>query len=478
MIVVIVICLRGCSISKRRPDRGRPPRVGGKGRSGSQKGSAQQGLNQPLSNLAIERLSHDGRGISRWQGKTLFVEGALPGELVNGRLVHEQSRYAEAVADKILLAAPERVAPPCGYYDRCGGCQFQHLAPEHQLQAKQAALLDQLQRTAGLVPKRLLAPIESVSHGYRSRARLGVWYPRGGGVTLGFRQRRSRELVDIGHCLVLDPVIDRLLQPLSGWLSNLQSRAAISHIELIATQEGSAVVLRQMKPLAEPDLIALGQLGEREQALLWLQDTNEGPLKALSGELCDPRLSYKLPEFNLELEFHPRDFTQVNARVNGAMVAQAMALLQPGPEDRVLDLFCGIGNFTLALARFAGQVVGVEAVESMVLRGRENARRQGLDNLEFIAADLTQLSGAVLSKRVGKVSALLLDPPREGAREILAGIGQLAPERLVYVSCNPATLARDAGLLAQQGYRLEAAGVLDMFPHTSHVESMALFLRA
>lgn len=478
MIAVIAICHRGCSISKRRPDRGRTPRAGGNHRRGGQGRGSAQALNQPLTNLAIERLSHDGRGISRWQGKTLFVEGALPGELVDGRLVHEQSRYAEAVADKILQAAPERVAPPCVYFDRCGGCQFQHLAPEHQLHAKQAALLEQLQRTAGLVPKRLLSPIESVSHGYRSRARLGVWYPRGGGVTLGFRQRRSRELVDIGHCLVLDPVIDRLLQPFREWLSNLQSREAISHIELIAAQEGPSAVLRQLKSLTEPDLTALAQLAEREGARLWLQDSNDGPLKTLNGELCDPRLSYRLQAFSLELEFHPRDFTQVNARVNDAMVDQAMALLKPGPEDRVLDLFCGIGNFTLALARFAGQVVGVEAVESMVLRGRENARRQGLQNLEFIAADLTHLGGAMLSKRVGKVSALLLDPPREGAREILAGIGQLAPERLVYVSCNPATLARDAGLLAEQGYRLEAAGVLDMFPHTSHVESMALFLRA
>ncbi len=478
MIAVIAICLRGCSISKRRPGRGRSPRADGKPNSGRQKRRSQQALNQPLTNLAIERLSHDGRGISRWQGKTLFVEGALEGELVEGRLLHEQSRYAEAVADKIILAAPERVTPPCAYYGHCGGCQFQHLAPEHQLQAKQVALLEQLQRTAGLAPKRLLAPIESVSQGYRSRARLGVWYPRRGGVTLGFRQRRSRELVDIGHCLVLNPVIDRLLQPLKEWLSNLQSRAAISHIELIAAQEKPAAILRQMKPLAGLDLIALGELGERAKAMLWLQDSSDGSLRTLTGELCDPRLSYRLPEFNLKLEFHPRDFTQVNERVNAAMVAQAMALLKPGPEDRVLDLFCGIGNFTLALARFAGQVVGVEAVESMVLRGRENARLQGLGNLEFIAADLTQLSGVELFKRVGKISALLLDPPREGAREILAGIGQLAPDRLVYVSCNPATLARDAGLLALQGYRLEAVGVLDMFPHTSHVESMALFQRA
>lgn len=428
--------------------------------------------------MTVERLSHDGRGISRWQGKTLFVEGALPGELVDARLVHEQGRYAEAVADNIIEAAPERVVPPCIYYDRCGGCQFQHLAPEHQLQAKQTALLEQFQRTAGLAPERLLTPIESVSQGYRSRARMGVWYPRAGGVTLGFRQRRSRELVDVAHCLVLEPAIDRLLMPLKDWLSKLQSREAISHIELIAAREGPAAVLRQLKPLTDSDLLALAQLEKGEGAQLWLQDSSEGPLKTLSGEVCDPRLSYRLAEFDLELGFHPQDFTQVNARVNEAMIAQAMALLKPTPEDRVLDLFCGIGNFTLALARFAGQVVGVEAVESMVLRGRENARLQGLANLDFIAADLTQLTGSALAKRVGKVSALLLDPPREGAREILAGIGQLAPERLVYVSCNPATLARDAGLLAEQGYRLEAAGVLDMFPHTAHVESMALFRRA
>lgn len=468
-IGVTVTCPRGCSIRNRRR-----PGPSGRNRQRSSKGRP---LDQTLPDLAIERISHDGRGIGHWQGKTLFVEGALPGETVTARLLREQARFGEAVAETIAQPAPERASAPCIHYDRCGGCQLQHIATDHQLVVKETAVLEQLQRWAGLAPRERLAPIQSASSGYRGRARLGVWYERDGSVTLGFRQRRRRELTPIDRCVVLEPILERLLTPLHQWLRALHSRGAITHVELIAAAEGAAVVLRQVKPLAESDRSALADLARTQECRVWLQDTGDGPLKDASGQACDPRLSYHLPHQELTLGFHPGDFTQVNQPVNRLMVARALDLLQLSSEDRVLDLFCGIGNFTLALARHCGQVVGVEAAESMVARGRENAARAGLENVQFIAADLARLSGRELRRRCGRISALLLDPPREGAREILEAIGQLGPNRVVYVSCNPATLARDAGILAENGYRLQSLGVLDMFPHTAHVESMALFVR-
>ncbi|MDQ2075392.1 23S rRNA (uracil(1939)-C(5))-methyltransferase RlmD [Marinimicrobium sp. ABcell2] len=469
MIVVTAIYLRGCSISRRR--KSTPSRQGS-----SRRGASAATLNTPLKDLAIERISHDGRGITQWQDKTLFVEGALPGEVVDARVFSSQSRLAEARVETVQVAAPERTSPPCPHYDLCGGCQLQHIQPEHQLAIKQRAVTEQMARWAKLTPERLLAPIESPSEGYRSRARLGVWYEKNGSVTLGFRRRRSRELTPVDRCLVLAPVLRQLLVPLGEGLAAIASRRAITHVELLLGEEGPAALLRQVKPLTEHNLSVLRALAAEQGVQLWL-DCGDGALRDLSGQTCDPRLSYDLPEFGLNLAFHPNDFTQVNRGVNRQMVTRAVDLLQLKPQDQVMDLFCGIGNFTLALASRCERVVGVEAVETMVARGRENAARQSVDNVQFVAGDLARLSGAELQRRCGKVSALLLDPPREGAREILTGIGQLAPERVVYVSCNPATLARDAGLLAECGYRLQSLGVLDMFPHTAHVESMALFER-
>jgi 23S rRNA (uracil1939-C5)-methyltransferase len=407
----------------------------------------------------------------------LFVEGALPGELVDVRVTGIQARMAEARVESVRVAAEERASPPCPHYELCGGCQWQHIQADEQLAMKERAVTEQLARWAKLSPEQLLAPITSPHEGYRSRARLGVWYEKDGSVTLGFRRRRSRELTAVDQCLVLEPALQSLLDPVRECLAAMAHRRAITHVELLLSDEGAAAVLRHVKPLTESELHVWRRLELEQGCPLWL-DPGDGILTDLSGQASDPRLSYSLPEFGLNLAFHPRDFTQVNRRVNRQMVRQAVELLQLNAGDRVVDLFCGIGNFTLALAGHCEQVIGVEAVESMVARGRENAIRHGADNAHFEAADLARLSSAQLRRRCGKVSALLLDPPREGAREILAGVGQLAPERLVYVSCNPATLARDAGLLAEHGYRLQSLGVLDMFPHTAHVESMALFERA
>jgi 23S rRNA (uracil1939-C5)-methyltransferase len=435
-----------------------------------------------MGEFVVDRLGHDGRGIASWNGKTLFIKGALPGERVSTRLVRDHSRYAEARIDKLLEPSPERVAAPCAHYSSCGGCQLQHLPVDQQLAFKQESVLDQLELWGGVKPRRVLPPITSSDSGYRRCARLGVSY--GDSVVLGFRQQNSRQLVNIDSCLVLAPELQRLIQPLKTWLAGLESAGAVTHLELLQTAEVTAVILRHPEPLAPADLAGLQTLAGKQGITIWLQPGEASDLRDLHGQAVNPRLSYALPEFNLSLRFHPQDFIQVNPEVNARMVAQAIELLDLKGDERVLDLFCGIGNFTLPLARRCGQVIGIEAVDAMVARGRENAAAEGITNAEFIAADLLKLTEHRLQQTCGKVDAVLLDPPRDGAKEIITRLAhlsskgeQLSPRRIVYVSCNPATLARDAKVLAEAGYQLDAAGVLDMFPHTAHVESMALFVR-
>jgi len=423
----------------------------------------------------IEGLSHEGRGIARWNGKTLFVEGALPGETVTVRLRREQSRYAEGQVAELLSRAPERRAAPCQHYEACGGCQLQHMAPEAQLEAKQTGLLEQLAH-CGLQPRELLHPITSPSQGYRHRARLGIWYERDGSVILGFRRKGRRELTAISDCRVLVPELNRLLSPLHTWLSGLQSRKAVSHIETLASGGEAALVLRELAPLSPSDLVALEALGSQFKCHIWRQTNDHEALLDLAGRPCDPRMSYTLPEFDVQLSFHPGDFVQVNPSVNRAMVAQAMNLLAPQPGQAVLDLYCGMGNFSLPMARSGARVMGWEASQTMVERARANARANGLSQLDFDCTDLARPSARRLKGQLGNPDGVLLDPPREGARQLLPCLAQLSPPRLVYVSCNPATLARDAADLAAQGYDLQALGLLDMFPHTQHSESMALFL--
>lgn len=449
-------------------------------------------LVQPLDDMrlgefTIDRMSHDGRGICSWNRKTLFVDGALTGERISARLVQDHSRYAEARVDKLIAASPDRIEPACAHAAECGGCQLQHLDPAQQVVLKQDAVLAQLELWGGVKPKHILPPITSLSHGYRRCARLGVVYADdvmnvkgvsygGDQVTLGFRRRNSKQLIQIDTCTVLSPLLQRLLAPVKQWLAEMESVSAVTHVELMETEQQTAIILRHVQAISATDRIALTLLASEFHIDIYLQGSEVTQLQTPTGGDVDPRLSYKLPAFDLSLHFHPLDFIQVNSSVNEQMVAQALRLLGLTGSERVLDLFCGIGNFTLPLARQCAEVIGIEAVESMVQRGRENAARMGIVNASFMAANLSTMTAHRLNQTCGKIDAVLLDPPRDGAKEIIDKLPQLSPKRIVYVSCNPATLARDAKVLAAAGYQLDSVGVLDMFPHTAHVESMALFV--
>jgi 23S rRNA (uracil1939-C5)-methyltransferase len=375
-----------------------------------------------LGEFSVDRISHDGRGLAQWQGKTLFIEGALPGETVSARFIKEQSRYAEAVVDEVIVAALERQDPVCAHYVSCGGCQLQHVSPAAQLAFKQTAVLEQLQRWAGLVPEQVLPPITSTAEAYRSCARMGVWYEKDGRVTLGFRQRHSKTLTPVTHCEVLPEKLNVLIAPLQSWLVAEHSARAITHVELLDSSTGSAMILRHTKTPGERDLQGLRELAKAHRCTIWLDEGGK-TLRDLNNELCDPRLHYLLPEFGLTLVYHPQDFIQVNPQVNTQMITQALQLLDLKETDRVLDLFCGIGNFTLPIAQHCKEVVGVEAIESMVERGRENADRAALSNVRFMASDLTKLSAFQLQQRCGVIDAILLDPPRDGAKKLWLKLG-------------------------------------------------------
>lgn len=422
--------------------------------------------------LNIDRQSYDGRGIAHYQGQTVFVAGALPGETVSVQHFKAQRRYAECQAGNIITVSPERIEAPCEYYGRCGGCNLQHQNDKAQLAFKQRSVLEQIQRQAGLEPEEVAPALVSAPWHYRSRARLGV--NRQGQVA--FRQRDSQVFVAINHCRVLATELQPFVDALQA-LPEYAKAGGISHIELIYTEETAAAVVRHTKSLPRKVSVWLQDVAQQSGVSLWLQGERHGALQDVEGQSVDPRLCYQLPAFDVRLGFHPSDFTQVNAEINRQMVSQAIDWLQLQGSETVLDLFCGIGNFTLPLARRAAYVIGVEAIASMVERGRENAELNGLANCEFVAADLEQ-HDCEKAWNHRAIDAVLLDPPRAGAQQVAGLLGRLQVDKVVYVSCNPASLARDAKAMAEQGFRLVRLGVMDMFPHTAHIESMALFVRS
>jgi len=423
-------------------------------------------------------LTHDGEGVIR-SGKTAFVAGALPGETVTFERIRRHRRHDEARLLEVLRPAPERVTPRCAHFGVCGGCALQHLQPEAQLALKEKELRDNLERVARVEARDWLPPLRGPVWGYRRRARLGAKYvPKKGKVVVGFRERLAPYVADVLHCDVLAEPVGALIQPLSELLGALEIRQHVPQIEVSVADNAIALVLRVLRTPTEADHGRLRDFAGRHAVRLYLQSGGLDSIAELTPDAAP--LNYALPAFDLTLEFAPTDFVQVNATVNQALVSRALELLSPNPGSRVLDLYCGLGNFTLALARSAGHIVGVEGEPGLVGRARRNALRNGISNAEFHVGDLSKPTELPPAWLRGPYSLVLLDPPRVGAApEMLAAVAQLLPERVLYVSCHPGSLARDLGILVHEhGFTLQSAGVVDMFPHTAHVESMALLVRS
>ncbi len=435
-----------------------------------------QRLPEPVADIAIDSLAHDGRGVARLDGKTLFIEGALPGERAGFEYLATHRKFDEARATVIHQASPDRVVPRCQHFGVCGGCSLQHMEAAAQIHAKQQVLLDNLKHIGAVMPEAVLAPLIGPVWGYRGKARLGVKdVIKKGRVLVGFRERRGGYIADLSRCEVLDPSVGERLGELAGLIATLDARTRIPQIEVAVSEAVTALVFRHLDPLGEADVARLRDYAHASGMHVYLQ--GGGPDSVRPLEPADSVLSYHLPEQQLEIRFLPHDFTQVNSAINRQMIARVLQMLELDAHDRVLDLFCGLGNFTLPLARLAGSVTGVEGEASLVSRARDNAALNGLENVAFHVADLAA-DQRDSNWAGGNYNKVLLDPPRSGAAEVIDTVGNIAPEKIVYVSCHPGSLARDAGrLVHDKGYRLLAAGVMDMFPHTAHVESIALFTR-
>ncbi len=420
-------------------------------------------------------LSHDGRGVCRHEGKTVFVADALPGETISYRLMQKRRSFDQAELLEVLKPSPDRVTPACAHFGYCGGCSLQHLDAGRQLEAKQKHLSEVFQRIGQLQPERWLEPLAGPLWGYRRRARLGVKHVhKKGRVLVGFRERGKPYVADIDSCEVLDPRVGQKLDVLAEFFATLDARDRLPQVEVACADTAVALVIRHLDPLSRGDLDKLRAFGAAHDFQIHLQSGGLDTVMALDPQA--PKLVYALPEYSVDLEFTPIDFVQVNAQLNRAMIQQALDLLELQAEDQVLELFAGLGNFTLPMARSGARVIAVEGDAGLVARGRDNARRQGLD-ADYHVADLFEPQSQANWLGAG-FNKVLLDPPRAGAEQILPAVLAPKPERVVYVSCHPASLARDARIVVDAGYRCESAGVMDMFPHTGHVESIASFVRA
>jgi 23S rRNA (uracil1939-C5)-methyltransferase len=433
-------------------------------------------------------LTHEGEGIVR-SGKTAFIAGALPGETVSFERVRKHRRHDDARLLEVLRPSAERVTPRCEHFGVCGGCALQHLAPEAQLALKEQELRDNLERVAQVECHGWLPPLRGPVWGYRRRARLGAKYvPKKGKVVVGFRERLAPYVADVAHCDVLAAPVGALVQPLAELLGALEIHQHVPQIEVAVAENATALVLRVLQNPTGQDREKLRDFAARYAVRLYLQTGGLDSIAELTAESADGAalpapgatpLEYTLPAFDLTLEFTPTDFVQVNGVLNQALVSRAVELLCPTAESTVLDLYCGLGNFTLALAKSARHAVGVEGEAGLVARARQNARRNSVANVDFHVGDLSKPTELPAAWLRGPYTHVLLDPPRVGAApHMLAAIARIAPERMLYVSCHPGSLARDLGILVHEhGFLLESAGVVDMFPHTAHVESLALLRR-
>ena len=423
----------------------------------------------------IDGLAHDGRGVAHSEGKAVFIHGALPGEQVRFHYTVVHSQFDEGACDEVLSPSPDRVEPRCTHFGICGGCALQHLDPARQISYKQDWLLDNLRRIGKVKPAEILPPLLGSHWRYRYKARLGVKHViKKGRVLVGFRERESAFLADLQHCDILHPEVGGRLSELSDLIGGLSIYNRLPQIEVAAGDDAVALSFRVLDPPTPQDQAALIDFGQAHSIQIYLQPKGPQTTYALWPEQAE--LNYHLPEFDLDIAFLPYHFTQVNPELNRRMVSQALALLDVQAHERVLDLFCGLGNFTLPLARRGFEVVGVEGEPSLVDWAGRNAERNGITNARFITADLARETEQ--PSWAGKYDKVLLDPPRSGALAILPQLAACRPSRVVYVSCHPASLARDAGeLVHTYGFRLSKAGVMDMFPHTAHVESIAVFDR-
>ena len=437
--------------------------------------------------LRIESLDLEAQGVAHnAEGKVVFVEDALAGEEVQVAVRQRKNNWERATLVALRRPSAQRVVPRCPHFGVCGGCALQHLHVGAQVATKQRALEDALWHLGKVRPERILRPIEGPAWGYRQRARLSVRHvAKKRGVLVGFHERRSSYVADIRSCAVLPPHVSRLLLPLRELIGAMRARDRLPQIELAVGDTTTALVLRHLEPLLEEDLERLRRFAAAHGVEWWLQPKGPDTAQPLDGTPSE--LSYSLPEFGVRLPFRPTDFTQVNRDINRVLVSRAVRLLAPEPGERVVDWFCGLGNFTLPLATRAASVLGLEGSEALLVRARDAARLNALaERTRFEAANLFEVTPESLA-RTGPAERWLIDPPREGAFAIAKALADLAeqpvpgwtpPRRIVYVSCNPATLARDAGLIVHRaGYRCTAAGAVNMFPHTTHVESIAVFDR-
>jgi 23S rRNA (uracil1939-C5)-methyltransferase len=425
----------------------------------------------------IVDLSHEGRGIAHVDGKATFIDDALPGERVEWRRLKRNRNFDEGRLEHVLTASPDRVVPQCVHFGVCGGCALQHLAPDRQMAFKEQQLFDSLSRIGRVSPMDRLPALRADTWHYRRRARLAArWVPKKNKTVVGFRERSTSFITDLKTCEVLTRDVARLIEPLSALITSLSLRDRVPQIEVAHADTAIALVIRVLSALTEQDLEHLRNFARKYDVELYLQP---GGYETIAKLDTPPKeLSYRLPRFDVSIQFQPTDFVQINARLNELMVERALELLQPRVEENVLDLFCGLGNFSLPLARQARHVVGVEGEAGLVERARNNARSNGIANAEFFTANLASEDVQTSLWAQRRYEKVLLDPPRAGAREVLSVIAGSGARRVVYVSCHPGSLARDAGILVHEhGFSLQAAGVMDMFPHTAHVESIAVFER-
>lgn len=426
----------------------------------------------------IESLDHEGRGITRLEGKTIFVEGALPREEVEYSSYRRKPSYELALATRILKASGDRVTPPCPHFGVCGGCSMQHADHPAQVAAKQRVLEDNLWHIGRIRPEQLYPPIYGQPWAYRHRARLSArLVPKKGGMLVGFHERRSSFVADMRECRNLPQHVSDLLIPLRDLIGAFSAPDRMPQVEVAVGSEVTVLVFRILETLSSNDELLLRAFGDRHGIQIWLQPKGPDTVYRFHPVEGQP-LSYKLPEFGLELFFSPTEFTQVNHGINQVLIRRAMALLDPQPGERIADMFCGLGNFTLPIARFGSDVVGIEGSQALVDRAAKNAQANGLSQrTSFGVANLFEATEESIAA-LGRFDKMLIDPPREGAIELVKALGDDGPARIVYVSCSPATLARDVAVLtSQKGYRLRGSGVVNMFPNTSHVESIALFER-